>query len=600
MKALDAIQAEVALQSRRPEAGYQTAKPDLVVMSALAAGADQIGARAALRARGWRLHAILPFDREEYLKDFEGDGFARAEFNRLLGRAGDAVTVLDGRASVPPDGLRGFDAYAPLNQVLLDQCDVLIVVWDGGPARGVGGTSDLVRSARLSDVPLLHLDPHHPKRIVLETRPATIDGTDWVTSLRRQVALLVAPPAAAWGHGDEVDLREAYFAERVHTHRRATLFDLAAAIFHRRAGEGGTAARIVTTLRRMFPSRVVGHPAVDAAREWERQWAGMPSSMREDSVARFAEHFGWADALAAQYAAAFRAAYSRVFALAWLAVVAAFVGNAAERWGGEAVRSTGVSLVHSLAMETEALILLVVFLNVYVGRRRRLHERWIEYRALAEQLRHLGVLWALGRTIPTIRLPPLTLAGDPRGSWVNWYLRGVAREAGVVRASFDADYLLAARRLLRDGEIGRQQHFHEGARDRGRAVVRPLERTATVLFLLALLLALGNLAQLPERMLAWTTSDSALIAAFLGLLGVGLPALASAIHGFLGTSDLESIAIRSAGIAPRLNELRWRLDTLAELDSSTISAIGLEAARLMEGELGSWRAVTAARRLTAV
>ncbi|MEO5800064.1 MAG: hypothetical protein ABIS00_11550 [Gemmatimonadales bacterium] len=599
-RALITIRAEVHHHAGRPGSGYQPGAPELVVLSGLAAGTDQIGARAAIATSGWLLHAVLPFAEDEYARDFRDDPDALRQYRRLLQRA-DHLTVLDGRARVAPDGERGFDAYAPLARVLVDQCDLLLVVWDGSPARGPGGTATMVQAARQADVPILHFNPRAPRRIRLETRPDVPEPDDWSTALREQVGRLLAPPDAAKSHrGEEVDLRKEYFEETLPPARRATLFDLIGSAFHRRPGDSSWLPRIANTILRMVRLSPIPHPIDAAQTSWEEQWIGMSASARTLAAEHFAAHYGWADALATRYASEFRATYSRVFALAWLAVVAAFVGTIAEGWGGEAGHSPTAAVIHTICLSAEALVLMVVFANVYWGRRGRLHERWLDYRALAERLRHLGVLWAIGRTTPAVRLPAIILSGDPRTSWVGWYLRSVAREAGLITGVFDHGHLESCRLLLRNEEIDRQQRFHASARDRGRAIVHPLERLAEGLFLVALLIALGNLLHAPERILSRWITNPGMTAAILGAIGVGLPALASAIHGFLGTSDFESIAIRSAGVAPRLQELIWRLDHLDPIDSTSIGEIGAEAARIMEGELGSWRAVTAARKLTAV
>lgn len=598
--AFTVIRDEVHRVTELAASGYAPDPPDLVVLTGLAAGADQLGAKAALATPGWRLHAVLPFDQEEYERDFTDDPSARREFHRLIEQASD-VTVLDGRARTGPDGDRAFDAYAPLAQVLVDQCDLLTVVWDGAPARGVGGTAMMVQAARAADVPILHLNPRKPRTVLLESRPEFGGGDDWGASLRQQVARLLAPPDLATTHGGEnLDLRQQYFEERLPGKRRATLFDLVGAAFHRGAGERGRLPRMAQTLLRMLHGVPVPDPTKVTEATWNAMWQDMPLPVRGAAMERFAAHHGWADTLANHYAAAFRATYSRVFAFAWLAVLAAFTGTVAESWGGYGSLSRVGELVHGVCLGAEALILLVVFANVYWGRRGRFHERWLDYRALAERLRHLAVLWPLGRTTAAVRLPAIVLSGDPRTSWVGWYLRSVAREAGLVTGVFDRRHIEASRSLLRNGELEQQRSFHESARDRGHAIVHPLERAAEGLFLVALLVALANLLHWPERLLASLVVHPATPAAILGAIGVGLPALASAVHGFLGTSDMESIAIRSAGVAPRLRELVWRLDHLDPVDSSSIGEIGTEAARVMEGELGSWRAVTAARKLTAV
>src|SRR5262245_45324555 len=56
----------------------------LVLLSALAEGADRLAARVALDL-GYRLVAPLPFPKEEYLKDFE-TAKSREEFENLLHR----------------------------------------------------------------------------------------------------------------------------------------------------------------------------------------------------------------------------------------------------------------------------------------------------------------------------------------------------------------------------------------------------------------------------------------------------------------------------------------------------------------------------------
>lgn len=40
------------------------------------------------------------------------------------------------------------DAYLAAGQEVVDLTDTILAVWDGQPARGVGGTADVVRYAR--------------------------------------------------------------------------------------------------------------------------------------------------------------------------------------------------------------------------------------------------------------------------------------------------------------------------------------------------------------------------------------------------------------------------------------------------------------------
>ena len=108
----------------------------LQAFTSLAAGADQLVATELLRAGG-HLHVILPS--RDYERTFAaGDDLAC--FRSLL-RAARAVTRLD--YAEPSE-----EAFLAAGKSVVDNCEVLIAVWDGKPARGLGGTADIVRYAR--------------------------------------------------------------------------------------------------------------------------------------------------------------------------------------------------------------------------------------------------------------------------------------------------------------------------------------------------------------------------------------------------------------------------------------------------------------------
>src|SRR5205814_1378452 len=100
--ALAAIEAEaLALHRREPEL-FAPDAPLFTLVSPLAEGADQMAAEAAL-ARGWQLQAVLPFDRDAYLADFN-DEDSLARYRRLLD-ASVCTLELPGR---PDDPLEAF------------------------------------------------------------------------------------------------------------------------------------------------------------------------------------------------------------------------------------------------------------------------------------------------------------------------------------------------------------------------------------------------------------------------------------------------------------------------------------------------------------
>lgn len=113
-------------------------------ISQLAEGADRVVARIALERR-FDLAAILPFPRDEFVKDF-GSQESRAEFDELAANA--HVEELP----MPAERTSG---YAAAGHRMLDRAHVLIALWDGQPGRGEGGTAEIVAEARRRGLPLI-------------------------------------------------------------------------------------------------------------------------------------------------------------------------------------------------------------------------------------------------------------------------------------------------------------------------------------------------------------------------------------------------------------------------------------------------------------
>ncbi|MFC7530885.1 hypothetical protein [Actinoplanes sp. GCM10030250] len=114
----------------------------LLGVSSLADGADQLFAAHVLAAGG-TLEAVLPC--ADYAGSLTADG-SRARFEGLLHAAASVLTM-----PYPEPSDRGFLAAG---QAMVDRCDHLFAVWDGQPARGLGGTADVVAYARARGCPV--------------------------------------------------------------------------------------------------------------------------------------------------------------------------------------------------------------------------------------------------------------------------------------------------------------------------------------------------------------------------------------------------------------------------------------------------------------
>ncbi|MDP9948389.1 hypothetical protein J2S51_001143 [Streptomyces sp. DSM 41269] len=105
-------------------------------LSSLAVGADQLFADLAL-ARGAELTAVIPSG------DYEACFESAADLARY--RALKARAVREVRLDFPHST---DEAYYAAGTYIADHCDRLLAVWDGLPARGLGGTGDIVTYAR--------------------------------------------------------------------------------------------------------------------------------------------------------------------------------------------------------------------------------------------------------------------------------------------------------------------------------------------------------------------------------------------------------------------------------------------------------------------
>jgi hypothetical protein len=110
----------------------------MILLSALAEGADRLVARVAL-GLGFRLAAPLPMPNEEYAKDFPD---TVAEFNDLLEQAEKAFPLSD---SPGQSSSRREHCYALVGAYCARHCQILLALWDGIELNKVGGTSHVVR-----------------------------------------------------------------------------------------------------------------------------------------------------------------------------------------------------------------------------------------------------------------------------------------------------------------------------------------------------------------------------------------------------------------------------------------------------------------------
>jgi len=549
------IQAAVVAHQQRHPSRYQSGAPVLSLVSALAEGADELAAGVAIEPDiGYHLDVVAPYDFAAHAPRCAPGTPLRALWDRARARL-----ILDGQplADLPLEGQSGARDEAALvetNHRLVWNSDLIIAVWDGLDARGVAGTARVIARARAEGLPVLHIAANDPSRVAL------LDalGSD-------------APPPNVL---DAIDL---VVARLLAVHHGATDDDAQSRAIDDFANESPPWWFV-----RALSSQVYGvamwcfTPLTARARP--RPLRAAPSALPvpwDTLEPRLADAFRRADYYATAYGARHRSTFTTILLLAPFAVMFAWLGSGA---------AAHLKWWWALAELSLLCVLLLFFAN---SRRLRFHERWLDYRLLAERLRQLGFLWPLGRNSPVVRVPSHGTSADPRMAWANWWYRALTREIGLANVALTPDTLRQQHASLAIGYVAEQSAYNRHAHHVAHGAEFWLHFLPWVPLLLALGAALTHVVEhvlhipLPKSVLPWLTG--------CGILG---PAFGAALHGFGSQAGLPEIGIRTAATVQQLDRFAERLaavDLTRPLASVQLGTIALDIADVMGGDLAGWR-----------
>lgn len=540
----------------------QNAGGELRLVSSLASGADSIAADAALE-RGWTLDAVLPVVRDGYAKDFTDPG-ERDDYWRQLAAASALFEL---------PGLEPGDAdYERAGRVVLDQCDLLLAVWDGRPARGRGGTEQILSEAIERNIPVLMIDAgaRQPPEILWS-------GFDEHGLKRTQLELIGRRGLHALpGLLREFGVEEVQEADPDTDIPASPSLALAFPLLLALAG-----VRPFRTTDLMRPESRQLRLALSEAYQDICQRTGLFGRRLEALFARYAR----ADATATHMSQLYRSSFVANFALAASAVLLALAGLALP------------STVQPALTLGEVAVVGVILWLTHLGRRQGWHIRWISERHLAERLRCMMVGAQLGDL--NVRLESGLESGQTTRR-----LRQAARALGLPTARVDADYLDCVRRklvALLDDQIA----YHRGAARRMHTLDHRLHRLGTWLFTLSALSSVGVLAFEVARHLSGA-AGLAHVAHPLSLAttiaSAALPAIGASIYGIRIQGDFAGIAARAFALAEALRRLKHAVENEANTDDGFMfdhlrHAIR-QAAEVMGSELADWRSAQQARPLT--
>ena len=326
----------------------------------------------------------------------------------------------------------------------------------------------------------------------------------------------------------------------------------------------------------------------------------MPSILEDWVNRRLRPHYGWADKRGDMYADAYRSAYVLTYLLSATAVFIALLPMAAGLEGPREIVCVAIEFV----------ILFAIVLLLVVGRRRHWHERWMEYRLLAELIRQIRFLVPLGGGRP---FPPVPIHHgvyeDLNQTWMYWHMRAIARATGIPSAKVTPDYVHDCLRYLADvvdGPDG-QLNFHRTTETRSNRIGHRLHTASTALFVLTIVsiaihlsLGLSGSAPIPSWIpVGFISLHHAAIDRWLVLTAATLPALGAALSGTANQGEFARLAKRSAAMGDAFEQFAGQIKSLqgdgdkqrSALKLSQVVPLASKIGEVMVDEVADWRVV---------
>ncbi len=556
------------------------------IHSLLVDGLDQIAARQA-KDRAWELVAPLPFGRKLNTA-INAHPFDAGEARFLLSGAGTCSLPTKARAAVidelvdsarlfeladrdaliehlylaklaAPGDVNAAQAYsfaaservALAAQVMIEQSDLVVGVWDGASTSFVGGTGHTIALALSMGTPVLWIDARNPRSWRILSVPehlATLphvkgEGTEPQEDLRKLVESVLRPtPGKAKAHkGDHEEGLKALEAEKWrpksqfwwHGYRRVE------ALFG--------SERFADRFRNLSISYESPEAAptgnsqaqIEAARNLVQQDPDFVEKISVDILKRFV----WADGISSHLSDAYRGGMVLNFLFGAFAVV-----------GGIAYLPMASSEQKWIFAGFELVLLAGILAITWIGQKRRWHRRWFETRRVAEYLRHATILLTLGVARPAGRWPRGT-----QTSWPEWYARHGLRDVGLPQVTITSTYLQTALCDLVLRHAAAQSTYHRQKAKRLHKTHHRLDQLSEALFALAVLsvsLYLGLKFAGTTHLISKEVASH--FSKLFTFLGVFLPTFGGAIASIRYFGDFERFSAISEVTAEKLDVIAER------------------------------------------
>lgn len=585
----------------------------------LALGADLLAVEIAL-ARGWQVASPLPFGKAlniainadpQTIEDARAvlDGFtpsdrrvtenvikisdiaSRVTCFELAERDGcmtrmflESLQHPKSQSAAHAFSVAASDRAALAGQVMIDQIDLLVAVWDGHSPGPVGGTKHTISRALEMGIPVLWINAGIPTEWRLLDTPEAL-ASRWNrpfiedAQTLQQLCVQIVPHDESIIGSALVDHRPppTKSRKRFHAYRRIEaifgndFFGAFRSLTQRYADEDSFTANDAASL-------------LASARSLASADFELIANTEKDVIRRFAR----VDAIATFLSDAYRGGMVANLLLAAFAVI-----------GGVAyLPFFDAALKWPFAL-FEFALLAAILLVIVIGRRCDWHSRWFQTRRVAEYLRHAPFMLLLGVARPTGSWPH---SSDT--SWPEDYVRSILREIGLPNSVIDQATLRTALENWIAGHVSAQRAYHVAKAARLDRINHRLEHISEYLFLLAMLVVAFYLgAEVAAAFGLVPTQEVRHASKLFTFLGVTLPTLGGALAGIHYFADFGRFAAISESTANRLEAIEHRITTLLtasddDLDYSRVANIARAVDEIVVSEIEHWQDVFGGKHIS--
>jgi hypothetical protein len=481
-------------------------------------------------------------------------------------------------------------------QVMIEQSDLVVGVWDGGSTSFTGGTGHTIALALSMGTPVLWINAAAPEQWQILYSPEALPGrTNPVSPDTDRLAALKAivsgnlQPAKGTQYGPKSSHLEGLKAldpkswrsssELVwHAYRRVE------ALF----GGGGPKQQF-RNLRQVYelPDQI----AAGSAKQLLSAAASLPDQ-DEDFIARIDAsvlcRFAWADGISARLSDTYRSG------MVWNFVFSAFAIS-----GGIAYLPFATSHEKWIFAVFELVLLFAILTITFVGQKQRWHGRWFETRRVAEYLRHAPILCLMGVSRASGRWPT-----GAHTSWPEWYARHALQNLGLPRIAVTSAYLRDALQHLLLPHVTQQASYHRLKAKRLATAHHHLDKLSEFLFKLAVASVSCYLVlKVAGVMHLLSEERSASLSKLFTFLGVVFPTFGGAIAGIRFFGDFERFSAISDVTAQKLSALAGRIDVLLEapvgaITYSNAAELAHTADDIVIAEIENWQAVFSGKHIS--